>query len=422
MKNNIELDGDDFVLFDVPTMLYTSFKKEQEEMYYTRLSTLDQIATVGASDLACPKKTLYYKIDQSFVPTLSQAIRMRKGNVTEGLIEDSFTNMGVKFERQGEYKGEGLFGFITVHSDILIDLNDYGTPNGETQAELDMAKRKGKKYLLVELKTTNMIPEEPHDYWLIQTMIQAKFIADVRGIDISDIDISVLALELNNGGYRQYSIEYDEELTNIALEEALILNEILTQLIEFHTGERETFDFTVDDAPRHVGSLCVECPWLHDCLGSTEEIGLPDDIARAAQEYKGWKEQERNMKEKGLLIKEFLKANKTKKAISPGLSLTIRGGNTKQVLDKSTLTDEDITSLWEKNMRVFDVDEKALQALEPDRYKQLVEDHSKTKTTAESLLINRSNTVSSKLGKTRKKRAGRKKATVDEAKDMRESL
>ena len=95
------------------------------------------------------------------------------------------------------------------------------------------------------------------------------------------------------------------------------------------------------------------------------------------------------MKAKGEEIKAFMKKGDVKKSISDDITAFIRGGNTSDTLDIGSVTDDEMDEIWKTDMRIFKLNDTAFRKLKPKAYKDLMEKHKTTKTTAESLILKR---------------------------------
>ncbi len=339
-----------------------AFNKEQEKTKNERLTYTGHDVKVGASTVSgCAKMAAYPILFGEEPPTLAEFFRMRKGNIAELVIEGNLDEMGIKYERQGEYSGEGEFEFILVHPDILIDINDPGENLGpEAQEFINRSKDKGCEYILYELKTTNAIPVEPHDYWVRQTNMQAQYIADAKGIDPEKIDIYVYAIELNDGRNSEFSLEFEVEEVLLAQHDALSFASVIEDFIQYANKEKDVMEFTINDVNRRVGNLCSICKFAHNCLGSGEVIEFSPDMQRSISTIKEWAKQEKNIKATKDEVKKLMLNLGTKKGKSPGYAITLKGGNTKEVIDPAAFSDEEKLTLAKRDARFVSINVKEL--------------------------------------------------------------
>ena len=346
-------------------LMYKAFLIEQDKTKAERLTFTGNDVKVGASSVAgCARKAAYPILFGEEPPTLDEFIRMRKGNISEGVVEGNLDEMGIKYERQGEYRGTGIFDFFLVHPDILIDLSDPGDNLSEdAQKFIQRSIDKGCKFILIELKTTNAIPTEPHDYWVRQVNVQAEYIAEAKGISPEKIDMYVYAMELNDGRNAEFNIPYQVEEVMLAQDDALSFVNVIEDYIAFVNKEKNTMEFTINDVNRRVGNLCSVCKFAHNCLGSGEIIEFPEDIVRTISYVKNWAKQEKNVKASKDEIKQIMLNLGAKKGKAPGYAVTLKGGNSKKVIDPKSFTDEEKLTLAKRNANLVSVNIKELAKL-----------------------------------------------------------
>ena len=346
-------------------LMYKAFLIEQDKTKAERLTFTGNDVKVGASSVAgCARKAAYPILFGEEPPTLDEFIRMRKGNISEGVVEGNLDEMGIKYERQGEYQGSGVFSFFQIHPDILIDLSSPGDNLDEdAQAFIQRSLDKGCKFILIELKTTNAIPTEPHDYWVRQVNVQAEYIAEAKGISPEKIDMYVYAMELNDGRNAEFNIPYQVEEVMLAQDDALSFVNVIEDYISFVNKEKNTMEFTINDVNRRVGNLCSVCKFAHNCLGSGEIIEFPEDIVRTISYVKNWAKQEKNVKASKDEIKQIMLNLGAKKGKAPGYAVTLKGGNSKKVIDPKSFTDEEKLTLAKRNANLVSVNIKELAKL-----------------------------------------------------------
>jgi len=374
-------------------LMLTAFLQEQARTSHERLTYDGHDVKVGASTVSgCARKAAFPILFGEQPPTLSEFIRMRKGNIAEGVIEANLDELGVLYEKQGEYHGTEEFSFIQVHPDLLIDLANPGTiKSKEAKAFINRSKRKGAKYILYELKTSNAIPTEPHDYWVRQTNMQAQYIAEKKGIKPEEIDIYVYAIEINDGREQEYHIPFEIEEVLIAQDDALSFVSVIEDYIQFVNKEKDMMEFSINDVNRRVGNLCSICKFAHNCLGSGETIELSPDMARDVDTVKKWAIQEKNMKAMKDDVKKLMLNLGAKKAKAPGYAITLKGGNKKDIIDPTAFTDAEKLTLAKRDGNFVDVSVKNLARFmsDPDEKDAWIVDekHMTTKMTALSVMI-----------------------------------
>jgi len=327
-----------------------AFKVRQEDTKYSRM-TLDGIkAKLGASDIAlCARKAAYDVIVGSKSRTLSEFFRMSKGNIAEGVVEQNLDTLSVPYERQGEYTGKGTYDFMVVHPDILIKVQDLKkVDDPEVKKWYIYALKNKYKYLLVELKTTNGIPVNVHDYWEKQTNIQMDIIAQEIGIEPEEIGTIVYAIELNDGNTKEFPIKYDLEVTTLALEEAMFCLDVIQDYFDWSNGDKENREFEIQNVPRRVGSACMLCDHTDDCLSKTEAIELEDNYNSTLEYIAKYNAEKKNIDKNKGDIKNLLLKLGAKKAFTKDFEVSLRGGNKKKVIDPSKFSDKEKLEIAKK--------------------------------------------------------------------------
>ena len=374
---------------NIDQVMVEAFKLEQEDVSAIRIVFEDGQVKIGASDLPCPRKTGFNIMFGPVIRALSQSILMKKGNVGEEIFADNLKTMGIKYETQGHYHGPNELDFIQVHPDFLIDVNDPGNPVGEAKKMIDDAKKAGIKYILIELKTSNAVPSEPHGYWIQQVNLQHDYISIAKGIKQEELSAKLYVMELDYGRHGMFDIPFDPAEVALAEKGAVSLYNVITEFVQFANGEIEEMTSTVFDIDATYGELCNMCDWTDMCFKEKQNVDLPKELEIYALELKEYKEKDKNMKAKGEELKQFMKNGGVKRATSEGMTLSIRGGNEKDIVDVDSVPDEKMNELWKANMRVFVLNETLFSKLEPKRHKEMLNDHRGTKVTAESLILKR---------------------------------
>lgn len=363
VKEEIQLSDAFLVLF--PEVMYDAFLIDQERVKSERRTFEGHSVKVGASDIsACARKSAYPILFGEIDPSLENLYRMRKGNIAEKMIEDNLTQMGIPFERQGEYVGPGQFAFIVVHPDLLIDVDEALETAIESGRDLiQFAKDNGKTHILIELKTANAVPDEPHDYWVRQVNLQTDYIATDLGIDTDDMLSFVYCMELNDGRNKMFHIPFEVEEVLIAQDDALSYANVIEDFIQFANGEKEHMEYTINDVNRRVGNLCSVCEYAHNCLGSGETLEFPPDLARTVATVREYAKQDKNIKAMKTELKDVMLNLGVKKGVCDGYAVTLKGGNSNTVLDESSYTDEEKLQMVKMNPRLVTPNLKAIQAL-----------------------------------------------------------
>ena len=374
---------------DFDNVMKDGFKAKQENIAAERLTHLDGKVKVGGSDSACYRKTAFNVMYDPIEVPLETSILMEKGNVGEGVIINVLNALGIKYETQGNYYGVGINSQIEVHPDFLIDLSDPGDPIRDGLKMVNDAIKDGYKFILIEAKTTNAIPSDTHEYWLSQVNMQIRYIANGKKVEPEEIRTFVYALELNNGGHKQFDVEFDQAEVEISELKALSYIDVSEDYHQFMHGEIKEMQYTVFNVIPTYGTICYSCQWAFLCLKERTSIDLPADLDIYASEFKDWKDQEKNMNGKKEYIKDFIKKSNAKEAKSADITAAIRGGNISDTLDIDALTTEEKDEIWKTDMRVYKLNDAAMRKLRPKEYKALMEKHKTTKTSAESLILKR---------------------------------
>jgi hypothetical protein len=252
----------------------------------------------------------------------------------------------------------------------------------------------GYLYALVELKTTNALPPEPHGYWNRQVSLQVDAIATTLSIRHDQIYSSVYAIELNDGRTKQYDIFYDEEETLLAKDDAISVQAVLEDWLQWANKEKDTMDMTINDVNRNVGNLCSVCDWAAECLGKGKEIELPEESKPTLDLLVRYSEEAKNVKALKEELKErMLKLGASKAKVS-GFNVSLRGGNKKQEIDTSSYSKEEILKIAKDNPALLTVDKsKANKLIDhvDDDVKWIVDGHTTEKTTPLSVIIKKMN-------------------------------
>ncbi len=372
-------------------IMVAAFAILQEIVSSLRMAFINGDVRAGATDLICARKAAFGIMFEQPERTLEQSFLMAKGNIAEDMFAKNLETMGLVYETQGDYHGEGDKSFIQVHPDFLIDVNNPGEPTGEAKEMIAYAKKNKFKYVLIELKTSNAVPLEPHGYWVQQVNMQVDYISKAKKIKQEEICAFVYVIELDYGRHDYYEIEFDPEDVLIAEYNAISFYDVITEYIQFANGDIEIEDmqYTIYNVEPTFGTICNMCEWADLCTKEKDSIELPAELAEYAKEVKEWKDKEKNTKAKNTEIKEFMQKHNVKKSTSDGMVATIRGGNTKDIVDIDSMSDDEKDELWKTNMRIFNLNDTLYSKLEPKRYKEMMKKYPGTKTTAESLILKR---------------------------------
>lgn len=360
---------------DLGMIMLENFRDEQSYTHLNRLTHDGLNVSVGAS-VACPRRTYFdYAVLTKNDRGLKEFIVMRKGNVSESLVELTLDSIGIPYEPQGEYVGKDLYDFMFVHPDILIDLDNLDTSkikNKKVRDHFDDIKKQKLKYLLVELKTSNSVPSEPHDYWVKQVSIQIHIIAEAKGIEVEEIGASVFVMELDYGFTGAFQIEYDEESVIIALEELMQLADALQDLVDFQNHMKDSMEFSSSDVPYNLGNLCSFCDHQAICYKGFEQndyIALPEEYAKELVEIKRYRDKKNNFDNMAKDISSWLVKSGVRRGVSSIAEAKLRGGNKKV---NKEVEPKDIKKLYEEHPEFFVIDQdRVLRQLDNKKIAEL---------------------------------------------------
>ena len=142
----------------------------------------DRTTYAGASDIAgCSRKAVLGKLSPA-EHTIKQMLIFDRGHAAQAMFRDYFLAGGANFEEEVEI-AHPLYDII-CHIDFLF---------------------RGKKRLhVVEMKSTDGIPDEPYGSWVDQLHVQMGLLRLQEGSEI-EIGGSILAVDLNKGVYKEFN-------------------------------------------------------------------------------------------------------------------------------------------------------------------------------------------------------------------------
>lgn len=205
---------------------------------------------VGASDVCgCPRKAVLAKqcpIDHDSATLLKFA----RGHAAEDLIDDIFRSGGLTPEREVEVRHPDHPALL-CHIDFLFTAQN------------------GRRHV-VELKTTDGLPDFPYGSWINQLHFQMGLLA-MKTPD-AEIGGSILAVDLNQGVYREFNGYRPDALTfNLLVDKG--------QRIKACIDGGETPDV-------EPGLLCGFCPYRRDCPAFQDgAVSIPDAVSQLARIY-----------------------------------------------------------------------------------------------------------------------------------------
>lgn len=211
----------------------------------------DRSKYIGASDIAaCARKAVMSKLYP--VPhSTKQLLIFARGHAAQAMYADIFRAGGATFEEEAELVHPD-FPHLKCHIDFLFT----------SKARLHV----------VEVKSTDGIPEEPYSSWVDQLHFQMG-LAHLRFGNDVEIGGSILCVDLNTGEYKEFnSYKPNVEIFNYLTEKGNAMWEAV------QTG-------SLDGIPHEPGLLCDHCSHRTGCPSLSKAIELPEEVAEIADLY-----------------------------------------------------------------------------------------------------------------------------------------
>jgi len=297
------------------SFLATAIQKHQKEL---SKHLGDRTLYVGASDIAgCPRKAALGKQFTADHDTRT-LLRFARGHLAQSMYAEFFKTGGTTFEEEVEVCHPD-YHEILCHIDFLFQSN------------------RKKRLHIVEMKSTDGIPDEPHSSWVDQLQVQMGLLKLNHGADV-EIGASILVVDLNAGRYREFNSYTPNDLVfDHLLEKGL-------HILAATKGECE--------AKTEPSFLCGYCPFRTGCpahpMGTTVE--LPMEILKAGKAYLELSEQKRQIENQLNLLKENI--------------ITYTGGAFKAVTSEFSIV---ISTVAES----LTIDSRKLKSDFPDIYNQV---------------------------------------------------
>ena len=230
----------------------------------------DRSKYIGASDVGgCPFKTIKEKLEKHEYSVEKQLV-FQRGHIAEEIVAKMIN--GVPYKRQVEVKGEIDNFPLIAHLDFLI--------KGKTRS------------VIVEAKTVKEQVNEPYESWILQVQFQMGLLLNEIQDENHQIEAYIVAMDINEGWYRIFKIDFNDDLFLMALNKANHLVDCLTK------GEK----------PKAIiQNYCSSCPFVQECpKQGCFASELPDNMKEDLKAIKAHKIQEKNIKQKEDAIKEYL--------------------------------------------------------------------------------------------------------------------
>lgn len=372
-------------------------KSEQElaiETTKNRIYDENMDATVGASEVACPRKSCY-SILFPVVHDLERHIILKRGHIAETIFIDALKHYGIPVETQVPYYGEKgtLFAHMKVHPDVVVSIKDIKeTGVDEIDSDVEKMRRAGKKIWLNEIKSAAAIPNEFHHYWHLQVMLQAGLIALEKGITEEEIQIELTVVNLNNGKTRTFEFDWDEDIFQEALEVSLIVQQFKEETIEMMMGERSEYSVPVDEVPAtYNAAICSLCEYSERCSifskKETFKIGseLESEMLSFLDEKDRFNDAKRSFDENIRPIFEKLGVS----GVGENIEGKFTPGKEVPVLNISDIPKEEVAKLAESYPDIVLIDTNKLKYQDEVAYAALAKRYGTTKMTKQRLVIKR---------------------------------
>jgi len=220
----------------------------------------DRTMYVGASDIAgCPRRATLgkqYPSDHD----LATLLRFSRGHAAQAMYAGFFRTGGALFEEEVEVRHPSI-PEIRCHIDFLFYTN-----------------RQTKRLHVVEMKSTDGIPDAPYASWVDQLHVQMGLLHANLDPQV-EIGGSILVVDLNAGTYREFNNYQPNTL-------------VFEQLVE--KGRHILAAVKGECPPRtEPGFLCCYCPFRNGCPSHAVDTGLPPEILEAGRKYLELNEQKK---------------------------------------------------------------------------------------------------------------------------------
>lgn len=233
----------------------------------------DRRTYIGASDIGgCPRKAVMARI-QPVEHDAATLLKFARGHAAEDLVYGIFQAGGLTPLREMEIR-HPEFPDLLCHIDFLF-------------------KAKSGRLHVVELKTTNGLPETPYGSWVDQLHFQMGLLAlEYPGAAIGG---SILAIDLNAGTWHEFNSYKPDEIT---------FNLLVAK------GQRIKACLDMGEAPDvEPGLLCGYCPYRTDCPAFLEgAVSIPDEVRELAKHHLDATELKKMVEKKVNKLKEDILA------------------------------------------------------------------------------------------------------------------
>ena len=207
----------------------------------------DRTLYVGASDIAgCPRKAVLGKLSPAAY-SLKQLLIFDRGHAAQAIFRDYFLAGGATFEEEVEI----------IHPDYDI------------KCHIDFLFRGKQRLHVVEMKSTDGIPDEPYGSWVDQLHVQMGLLRLQAGPDM-EIGGSILVVDLNKGLYREFNSHVPHP-------------EVFAPLVERGKQILSALRGECDPHPS-PSLLCGFCPYRQGCPAHSDQA-IPAEVTRQVTTY-----------------------------------------------------------------------------------------------------------------------------------------
>lgn len=266
----------------------------------------DRTVYVGASDIAgCPRKAALGKQ----TPTghdIKTLLRFSRGHAAQAMYAEFFRTGGALFEEEVELRHPDI-PEIRCHIDFLF-----------------YANRQTKRLHVVEMKSTDGIPDEPYASWVDQLHVQMGLLQLTLDSEVQ-IGGSILVVDLNAGEYREFNSYAPNKL-------------VFKQLVE--KGQHILAAARGECTPRtEPGILCGFCSFRPDCPSHAIEMDLPPEIHQTGKAYLELNDQKKSIDARLEVLKNNILtfADGTFKGASDGILVNVMSVADSVIVDSKKL-------------------------------------------------------------------------------------
>lgn len=297
---------------EIQNILLEGLRKHNQK---NTLETLgDRSQYVGSSDIGyCLKQACLSKINPNEALSLKQLLVFERGHLAEKILENALQAENIAFETQKTIRGAGEYDFIQTHIDFYLPHED----------------------MIIEVKTSNSIPEHPYDAWIQQIQLQMG----IGGIKKAKI----LCFDLNTGQIREYgAFDFNPSVFQLCASRAKQIFAFLKEEKILPKGE--------------IGTLCSYCSFRTQCTEFTAQAQEVDEtIAQKVENLKilqtQHKEADNRIKAEKQNLLEFCQNANITKIVSDNASLSVISTAGKTFLDNEKIKEiipEDMLHLFLK--------------------------------------------------------------------------